>query len=650
MVIEMPTSVQQRPVNAALSESAVIVMKSNDVLRAVVEDLELNKRAEFNPALRDKGISDRAKNWLSGIAATVRGKADQLESEMADPLRPSDPLAGTVRGLRSKVTSKVLGESFVIEVAAQSSDPRLAAMISDKIAQEYLEKQLEQNARAGGKATVWLEERVSELRADVAAAELKVAEFRTNTLNSGEQMTQDLEPRIEELNAHLARLTTEASDLKARTDEIRELFETSNYIALTEILNLAVVSELIGELSEEEARVADLKARYDDHPGVAKAIEERNLVARQLDEQIERALSGLDIRSEIIAEQRETLRAELQSARRALADSRQKELLFHELEREAEASRDVYNRFLLQLKEVREQSLLQAPEASIVSYAEVPVHPVAPQKKKMAAVAGVGGGLFVLALIVLTGGSVGRVRTPLAVSAQTGVSSVIQIPYVRGAKSPIELLNKARQPSGSDLLRAVNWLRLRISGRETNGVQVIMITSTAPGEGKSALSLLLAEAYEAGGYETLLVNADPAQGGISELEGTEEFRKSKFSFLDYSEEAVHSLESNGGLENALKKRQREMRRTDAIIVDGPVALSSPEFIEFGLLADHVIMACEWNKTGTEELKHSIDLLKAEGLNVTAVAINKVPTKEMTPVTVPLSTTRRPLSLPPPNAT
>ncbi|MCT8158637.1 exopolysaccharide transport family protein [Pseudoruegeria sp. SHC-113] len=649
-VIDMPGGVQQSPVNAAISESAVIVMSSNDVLRATVAELGLDTRAEYNSALREKSLADRIKGQISDLIALIPGRTGAAQQGEAVPLGADDPLAGTVRGLRSNIKTRVLGESFVIEVAAQSSNPRVAALISDTIAENYLERQLENSAQAGGQATEWLEERVTELRSDLAAAELKVAEFRSSLLSSDDQIAQDFEPQLAEMNAQLARLATEASDLKARRDEIEELSAISNYAALTELLNQPVVSDLFARLSLEEERVADLKARFGDHSGVDKAIAERNLIAAQIDDQIARALSGLDVRIAVVGDQRENLRAELQSTRRAMAERRQQELTLLELEREAETSRDVYNRFLLRLKEVRERNLFQAPEASIVSYASVPVNPVAPQKTKMAALAGVAAGIAVLGLLVLKNAGRGRIRSPREVSEQTGVPLVLQLPFLRGARTSIDLLRKARKPSGAELLKAVNLLRARMVGRDAEAVRVIMVTSTAQGEGKTALSLLLAEVFEASGYKTLLINADPAKGGLSNFNGTDVMRRSLFGFLDYSKEVRDSASEDPGAETAMMKLQREMKRSDAIIVDGPVALSSPEFIDFGLLADHVIVVGEWNRTEAAELSQSVEMLKAEGLNVCAVAINKVPRKSMAPLSSPAPAKRRPLSLPPPSAT
>lgn len=645
----VPNLVQERPATAAMSESVVIVMKSNDILRAVIQELDLQENSDYNRTLRQPSVADHVKKWARSILKSVSAASEGKSSDLDKFADPADPLAGTLRGLRSSVSTRVLGESFIVEIAAESSNPKVAAEIADTIAKEFLERQLEVNLQAGETATKWLEGRVAELKENVAAEEQRVAEFRNQLIYSGENSTDDLRLQLAELNAQLARLSSERSVLIARQQEITLLFIENNYVALAEVLELPGVSELLAQLSKLDRSIVDLKAKYGDHQGVAKVVKERDQVANQLDEQIDQSLSGLNVRIEVVTDQIETLESEVQTARTELADQRQDELTLLELQREAETSRDAYNRFLLRLKEAREQSLFQPPEASIVSYAAVPLNPVAPQKVKMSAVAAIAGGAMVLVLIAFFGDSQPLIRNPQDVAQLTGVTSVQQIPLVRGVTSSIDLLKQARDSSDPQILQSINWLRIRLMQEDSSGVTVIMVTSTAPGEGKSALSLLLAEAFEMNGYTTLLVNADPASGGLSDASVSEEFQKSPFKYFDYSEEAIRSLETQGGFANALKKRQREMRQTDVIIVDGPVALSSPEFIEFGKLADHVVMACEWNKTKNWDLKQSIDVATAEGLVVSAVVINKVPPKAMLKHPIPVSTPRKPLFLPPPSS-
>jgi len=646
-LINIPNVVGETTANVAFAESAMIVMRSNAILRTVVEDLNLDDREEFNPALRSKSFFDRAKSWVRSRASSGGTGGEAADTDANLPSASDDPLAGTVRSLRGAVSVRVLGESQVIEIAARSANPRLAAGISDAIAETYITQQLETKLSAGGRATEFLEERALELRDDLALAEQKVAAFRSGLIGAGEDMAADLEPRLDELSGQIARLTTENSDLLGRRNEVAELFAASNYVALIETLAQPVVSGLYAQVSELEARVADLRTQFGEHPETRKATAERDRVAARLDAEVERAISGMDVRIGIIDDRLTDLNAQLQNTRRQLAERQREELTLAELEREAEASRDIYNRFLLRVKEARERSQFQTPEAAIVSNAAVPPNPIAPQKTKLSVLAGLGAGLLTLAVIALVGQHGTRVGDPDDLAALTGVRYVHQIPDFSGAEDAIGLLREMRNVPDTAMTAGVHWLRLRLAPKNRKRAHIILVTSADDGEGKSALSLLLAETFDINGYSTVLVNADPARGGLSDLPGSPEFEVSSFRYLDYSDEAMRALERKAGFDATVADRLSVLKHTDVIIVDGPAALTSPDVVEIGLLANDVVIASAWNQTTTKKLQQCIDMLRETGVTVSAIAINKVPRKLIRVVGAPVPEMRRPRALMPP---
>jgi len=641
VVVDVPSMIRQRPTNAALSESAVIVMKSNDVLRAVVEELSLDERAEYNPALRRPSVKARLRNAVYGLFGSGNDADDAGTSDALAALQTRDRLAGTVSGLRSQVKTQILGESYVIEIAAKSSNPRLAAAISDTIAEEYLAKQLRSRELAGGQATDILEIRVAELRTDVAIAELKLAEFRNGVMDSGVGMSDEFAPRLTDVNQRIAQLSGELADVEQRKQEIAGLRSTSNYLALTEEMRNPVVTDLYADLASQEKQITDLRERYGDHSIVDAATQRRDVIMAQLDEQVDRALAALSVRADVISDQQSDLKELQQVTRRELANLRQNELTFEELEREAVAARDVYNRFLLRLKEVKERNLFQAPEAVIVSYAEVPANPISPEKMKTSMVGGVGGGLAVLAFLGLSLSKRGRVASINDVVRLTDVSTILQLPRIVGARSAAAVLRKSQASASSGLKRSADWLRLRLIANEAAGVDVILVTSLREGEGKSAVSLLLADSYAKVGYDTVVLQAD----GAPASDGHQDFAVETVTGDVF--DALRSRKARGGVQTPSQSR---LSQADVIIVDGPPLANSSDEIDVGLIADKVVLVCAWNTIPEWELKHGVDLLQSEGITVSAIAINKVPQGVMDANTAPFRAVKSPLSLPPPQAT
>lgn len=622
-VINIPNVVPEANPNVAYLQSAVIVMQSSDVLRDVVRELDLDRRKEFNPALRTPNLLAQVTGFLRETAEAIL--PDWGEIAAGDPPGETDPLSGTIRGLRQAVVVRVLGESQVVEVAARSSSPRLAAAIADAVAQNYIKGELETKYLAGGQATEWLEGRAEDLRDVLTASERRVSEFRKSQIADGEEMAAELEPRLLEITEALSRLRIEQSDLMARSKEVSHLVDEGNFVALAELLDRPTISALYEQLAELEADITQQERLFGDHAAVRRLRQDRDQIELRLREEARGFLSGLAVRIEVIETRRAELDTQLQAARAQLADREQAELQLLELEREAEASREVYNRFLLRLKEVRERSQFQRADARIISRADIPVFPSAPQKVKLSAIAAITGGAIALLLVALYGDNRPRVADPQQIALRTGVASVSQIPLLRRSGTSLGLLERVRDAPDSPEARAVRRLRSSVSPETPCPAELVMVTSVDDGEGKTTLCLSLAEAFSRLGFNTALVSADPGNGNLAaEIARCDAIG---FDFVDWTDLVVPS-DGQASAEGGMAKLIGMLKLRNVIIVDMPPALRSDDVLDFGLLANHTIVACTWDKTPRETLEHCIEALHDAGAAIDAIVINKVPRRRM----------------------
>lgn len=649
-VIDIPNVVSEANPNVAYLESAVIVMRSTDVLRTVVEELGLDRRKEFNPALRTPSLLDSAvQSVRDAIDALLADRQENAESDLPGD---TDPLAATIRVLRQSVSVRVLGESQVLEVSANSNSPRLAAAIADAVAQSYINRELDTKYFAGGRATEWLEGRAEDLRAVLKTSERRVSEFRKNQIAGGQEMAAELEPQLLEITEELSRLRIKQSDLMARSKEVSHLVAEGNFLALAELLDLPTVSALYEQLAELDADITRQEQLFGDHPAVRRLRQDRDQVEQRLREEAREVLSGLVVRVDVIENRRAALNSRLQVARTQLADREQAELQLVELEREVQASREIYNRFLLRLKEVRERSQFQSAGAQIISRADVPAFPSAPQKAKLSAIAAIGGGGLALLLIAFFGDHRPRVADPHQIALRTGVASVSQIPLLRRSATTLGLLERVRAAPDSEEARAVSRLRASVASVESGPAELVMVTSVDDGEGKTTLCLSLAEAFARYGLRTALVSADPVNGDLAaELAHLEAI---DFEFLACADLVVQK-DGQSHDEGGMAKLVALLKRRDVIIVDVPPVLASEDVLDIGLLASHTVVACIWDRTPREKLEDCVDVLREAGINVDAIVINKVPRRRMSgtdrrPNPNPPQRVPPPRALPPPDRT
>lgn len=149
----------------------------------------------------------------------------------------------------------------------------------------------------------------------------------------------------------------------------------------------------------------------------------------------------------------------------------------------------------------------------IVSRALPPDTPASPPRRLLeAASLFVGGLLGILTAIVLERARP-RLRTWREIGRITGYPVVGRIPALRNVRTrPTAAFADARSASAFRILRAN--LEPQLRERE---IDVIVVTSPSPGDGKTTVSALLAEAFARLGMRVLLIDGDLRRPGLARM-------------------------------------------------------------------------------------------------------------------------------------
>src|SRR3546814_5859923 len=108
------------------------------------------------------------KNTVKGVvAALLPGRPPASEEAMRAGRRQK---AAAV--LQQSLRVERVGRSSVIAIAVRSGDPQLSARIARTYASSYLEEQLNANFDATEQASVWLQERLTDLNTRSRQAEI----------------------------------------------------------------------------------------------------------------------------------------------------------------------------------------------------------------------------------------------------------------------------------------------------------------------------------------------------------------------------------------------------------------------------------------------------------------------------------------------
>lgn len=620
-VVEMDAVMAGATADAATVFTEAEVLRAPALLHAVAEAQGVYGDAEFNTALKPPGLLSLALGLLpEGWDAVVLGRAP-----VDDPNSPA-ARADALDEFRDAVSVTPVHRSRVLRVTVESERPETAARLANALADAYLTSQLEAKFDATRKATEWLDTRIADLRAEVRAAETAVADYR-----AAHGLTETAEApltaqQMGEVSSQLILATSRRSEAEARLASARRL---AGGEGVPEVLG----SALIQRLKEQEAAVlrtvSELTTRYGEkHPRMIDARAELTEVRAKIAAEVGGIIAGLESEVRVARAREASLRNSLSDLEGRDAREDTAAVTLRELEREAEASRLMYEAFLARFKETSAQESLQEPDSRVVSPAVVPVDPSHPRRLAWLGSAGVLSLLAGIALAYLREHLDRAVRTGAEAEAATGRPVLAMVPLAK-ARTPADATLDAPTEAAAE---AVRGLRAQLLIRSRGGpTGVVAVTSSLPEEGKSTLALWLARATAQAGRSVVLVDCDlrrPALAralalppGPTVLDVLSGEASLDAALADDPRTALKVLPGGRAGVTALDLAEAEAMaalladlkaRFDTVIVDAPPVLAVADGRLLARRADHVLYALRWDSTPRDAAAEGVRALADAG--------------------------------------
>ncbi|MBK8846486.1 MAG: polysaccharide biosynthesis tyrosine autokinase [Bacteroidetes bacterium] len=378
-----------------------------------------------------------------------------------------------------------------------------AVDVLNEIGQVYINKELEDKIKEANTTLAFIEEQLLATNDELNTVEKNFADYRqrTQSLNLGEQ-SKNLLGQLQETDLQLRQ-----SDVKIKSLETLEGFvkKNSDFSVVTPS-SFGIDEPLLVDLINDY-RNLQLKRRSLSVGGTGKVTPQVQIVDEQMESTKAAMLETIkSIRNQAsIADA--SIKDQLQKYERNAQQIPEQEREFMNLQRKQDVNSKMYL-YLLQKKQATDIQLsTMKPDNRVLDDAVVSDKPVAPKKILIAIIAALLGFIFPSTLVFFQNVFKSTVSSRDDIDTNTNIPVLGVIGMKEGGDTKRSLY--VYDNPKSVVAECLRSIRTNIQLSDPDGKnQVILITSTIAGEGKTFMSLNLATVFAMQNYKTAILGFD----------------------------------------------------------------------------------------------------------------------------------------------
>lgn len=656
-IIEIEGVVEELVADAATIESEIELIHSHDFLTRTVERMGLQDDPEFNPKLAVDAEDSSIWSWFNPLAYIPETWRAAL---MPDPEAKTEPryagveptpVAIATATLSERVEATQLGNSYVLAILVLSENPVKAAEIANTIADEYLVNQVELKYGALDRATDWLGRRIEQLRGEVLEAEAKIAEYRADNQLAATDRADPLIMQLTQLNTQLALSQAQRAEAEARLRQMDSLLNTSGVSAAAKVLDSPLMTSLRNQETELLRRLSELAAEFgQNHPQMINLRGELQSVRDKMDDEAQRIRQDYQEEVAVAHAREEELKRALSEVEQQSSAQGMASIELTSLNREAETNRELFQTFLTRFREVIEQQELQEADARVLSSATVPNNPAYPQvglSMVLALASSLVLGAVLVFLLERWHADFGF-RSADEVAAAMDLRALALIPDLgrrttQGIAVEDYILEKPNSSFSEALQRVRTSLLISVDGPPP---KTILVTSSVPLEGKSAMASALARQSARSGLKVILIDADLRRPRLHEVMGFENqnglsevltgranpeaaIRRDEKSGLDFLPAGVGVLSPPDLFRSSTMRILLEEMAAyyDLVIIDSPPVTAVSDSFTLSGLVDATLYVVRWETTPRNVVMAGVRQLVESGAEIAGVVLSRVDVKK-----------------------
>jgi succinoglycan biosynthesis transport protein ExoP len=654
-LFQQQTSLGDIAIDPAMTETQVEILKSENISLSVIKDLRLTEDSEFI-------------GGGGGLIGAVFGFASSFFS-IQEPASEFELTRRALDRFEKQRDVKRAGLTYVMDIGFTSVNAEKSARIANAIADAYIVDQLEAKYQSTKRASVWLQDRIKELRTQATAAQRAVVAFKqkNNIVDTGGRLMT--EQQLAEVNSQLIMQRAGTAEAKARLDRINEIMQQDVPDAsVTDALKNDTIIKLRGQFVDIAAKAAEFAGRYgQNHLAVIRLRSQLDEIRRNITGELSRIQQAYKSDYDIALTREQSIKNSLANVVSENQLTNQAQVQLRELDSSAQTYQAMYDNFLQAYMQATQQQSFPITEARLISAASRPLGQSQPKSLIVLGVTLAGGLMlsFGIAMFRELSDKVFRTSRQVEELLRTHCLAVLPILKPGSSKAVAEDDAKRHQAHGprtilrkenllwhvvespfSRFTEAVRSIKVAV---DLNGVvkenKVVGITSSLPAEGKSTVSANFSELIAHAGGRVLLMDLDlrnpslsrslapDARGLVDVIAGKLALNdaiwtdsSTNLSFLP-SGATPKLLHTNEILASATMKKLFDHLRSvyDYVIVDLPPLAPVVDVRSTTNLIDSYIYVVEWGRTKIDVVEHNLSVASGVYDRLLGVVLNKADT-------------------------
>jgi capsular exopolysaccharide synthesis family protein len=663
-IVTFQEVVEQERATVEYYTTQYMILQSRALARTTIDKLNLWNHRELVGRPEEEGSTELP--IVSGVMASALRMTEGLVTRALGPQRAdaiydatkNSASAGAdetraqtlaIEAFLGHLTITPVRNSRLVDVKFRSTDPQLAAAVANALSQAYVDRTLEFKLSASKEAADWLANQLSDQKQKVEQSERALQKYREQNTTLSTEDAQVVQ-KLSDLNAMLTRAKTDRLHKELLYQQVlanqgdRAALQT--YPAIASSPSVQRLKAQLSDLLRDEAQLS--RDFGDKWPALDAARTAIKATDAKLDAEIENGVKLIHNEVQAAKAQEESLTRTLEAQKGDALMGNREAIGYQALQREAASNRQIFDTLMQRAKETNISSQLRTNNIRVADEANPPTAPAWPDKKRNLLFALMGGLAMGIALAFVAEYLDNKLKSPEEIRDDLGLRCLGLVPKVVAKTSETLLMNNDVPAVFTEAFRAVRTnvlFSLETGGSGGDIGRSLLVTSTAPAEGKTLVTSNLAAAIAMSGQRVMLIDADmrrprlhdifqrPQEPGLSNLvmgkvKASEAIRETDISGLWL---LPAGLMPSNPTELLSSRRFRDvldalLRQFDWVIIDSPPTMAVIDASVIAHTVAGVLFVVAAEKTSRPAAIKALEQLEVAKANFVGVVLNRVDVK------------------------